>query len=68
MSKLKFSQTILQKVSFDEMLFEKELRKALGQLVAEDREALRRWCYAQFPNFYGVLEQCFTPSSSATAF
>lgn len=68
MSKLKFFQTVLEKVSFDEHLFAKELRKAINTLMVEDKEFLRRWCYQKFPHFYNVLDQCFTPSGSATAF
>ena len=57
---LEYIKTILKKVSFDRQLFEKELRKALAQLVPEDKRALESWCYAQFRSRYPtVLNQCF---------
>jgi hypothetical protein len=45
---LEYCKIILQKVSFDTRLFEKELRKALAALVAEEVEYLRVWCYQTF--------------------
>jgi|TARA_X000000950_G_scaffold91028_1_gene114551 hypothetical protein len=40
---LKYYQQILQKVSFDECLFSKELRKAYTLLPAGDQVMLQRW-------------------------
>lgn len=58
---LEYIKTILVKVSFDAALFEKELRKALTQLVSGDIRKLRRWCFAQFGKVYGViLKRCFS--------
>ena len=52
---LEYIKTILVKVSFDRMLFEKELRKALSLLVTEDLTELKNWCYSQFAGVYPVV-------------
>ncbi len=49
---LEYFKIILQKVSFDAKLFEKELRKALSQLIKADLKLLKKWCYEQFGNKY----------------
>jgi len=41
---LRYSQTILQKVSFDKDIFRKELRKALKRLSQPERQHLESWC------------------------
>ena len=57
---LNYFKTILSSVSFDAMLFEKELRKALRTLIAEDIAVLRKWCYEQFSDDHEViLNRCF---------
>ncbi len=45
---LEFKKNILEKVSFDLRLFEKELQKAQKWLIKEDVEQLRMWCYSKF--------------------
>lgn len=48
---LKYVQTILEKVSFDLFLFEKELRKSITKFLKPNEvESLRNWCYQQFNN------------------
>lgn len=47
-SMLEYSKTILQKVSFDRALFEKELKKAVKMLVGYDRQELQRWVVNNF--------------------
>jgi hypothetical protein len=49
---LAYSKLILGKVSFCEVLFEKELRKFLGQLSGEERFDLQVWCNHQFGGKY----------------
>ncbi|MBB6611275.1 hypothetical protein H7F15_09525 [Pontibacter sp. Tf4] len=49
---LEYVKTILLKVSFDRMLFEKELRKAFKFLVADELLQLKQWCYDQFSGKY----------------
>ena len=57
---LEYIKTILQKVSFDKALFEKELAKAIKMLVPDEIKQLKRWCYAQFGTIYrAVLNRCF---------
>jgi hypothetical protein len=55
-------KTILQKVSFDKRLFEKELKKAIASLVNEEIRILKAWCYEKFGQTYAViLNNCFAP-------
>ena len=42
-NQLEFYKTILTKVSFDRILFEKEFNKALIGLSYKDSNELRRW-------------------------
>ena len=42
-NQLEFYKTILTKVSFDRILFEKEFNKALIELSYKDSNELRRW-------------------------
>lgn len=58
---LEYAKTILLKVSFDKILFEKELRKALRMLVPAELTQLRVWCYEQFSRIYHrILNRVFT--------
>lgn len=58
---LEYIKVILQKVSFDRTLFEKELRKAIQSLVPEEVKQLKTWCYEQFGKLYRVvLNRCFS--------
>lgn len=57
---LEYIKTILQKVSFDGKLFEKELRKAIAMLVPDEIKTLKTWCYETFGKVYAaVLKKCF---------
>jgi len=57
---LEYIKTILTKVSFDVKLFEKELRKAISQLINDELEDLKRWCYKKFSGKHElVLNRCF---------
>lgn len=57
---LKYVKTILTRVSFDALLFEKELRKAIKLLVKEEIEELKVWCYENFKiEHEEVLVRCF---------
>lgn len=63
-SMLEYFKTILDKVSFDLKLFEKELKKALKSLVAEEIEELKRWCFKNYGQSHQpVLERCFVKYS-----
>jgi len=62
---LEYVKTILLKVSFDKMLFEKELRKAFKILLAEELQQLRQWCYDQFSGMYLlILNKVFTKAQA----
>ncbi len=54
-SMLEYSKTILEKVSFDKSLFEKELKKALKMLVECDRKELQQWVVNKFGYQYQML-------------
>ncbi|MDH5397280.1 MAG: hypothetical protein OEX02_03990 [Cyclobacteriaceae bacterium] len=57
---LDYIKTILQKVSFDARLFEKELRKAIKTLLASEIDELKNWCYTHFSLKYPrILGRCF---------
>lgn len=57
---LEYIKTILLKVSFDKMLFEKELRKAFKVLASEELKQLKQWCYDQFSGVYlAILNKVF---------
>lgn len=49
---LEFCKKVLTKVSFDRMLFTKELQKAINWVSKEELSALRDWCLAQFGSRY----------------
>ena len=52
---LELSKQILLKVSFDKILFQKELLKALRWIKQEEALLLRAWCLATFGNQYKEL-------------
>jgi hypothetical protein len=58
---LNYVKTVLTRVSFDARLFEKELRKAIKMLIAEEVQELRTWCYANFgdQDHRAILNRCF---------
>lgn len=57
---LNYVKNVLSRVSFDAMLFEKELRKAIKMLIAEEIQELKNWCYANFGDEHGpILNRCF---------
>ena len=60
---LDYVKLILQKVSFDLVLFEKELRKSISKyLLPVEVESLKEWCYKVFYNserHAEIIEECF---------
>jgi hypothetical protein len=58
---LKYCMLILSKVSFDRMLFEKELNKAIAFLdVREEIIELENWCRELFGELYLTeIDRCF---------
>ena len=60
---LNYVKTVLTKVSFDALLFEKELRKAIRMLIADEVTDLKNWCYTRFGNQHeAILNRCFVVS------
>lgn len=56
---LNYMQTILEKVSFDARIFEKELRKAIERLSFDELQELQVWCYQRFQDQVTILDKCF---------
>ncbi len=51
MSWLSYSKIILEKVSFDQKIFRKELRKSLARLSRDEIRKLESWCQSNFNTF-----------------
>lgn len=63
---LEYIKTILLKVSFDKMLFEKELKKSFKVLALEEIQQLKEWCYAKFSGVYlRILNKVFGKAHTA---
>lgn len=57
---LNYVKTVLTKVSFNALLFEKELRKAIKMLIGDEVNELKQWCYTRFGNEHeAILNRCF---------
>ncbi|MFQ3575703.1 MAG: hypothetical protein SNJ77_04635 [Cytophagales bacterium] len=57
---LNYIKLILDKVSFDKHLFEKELRKALKSLMPNEINQLKEWCVQKFGNDHSqIIHKCF---------
>ncbi len=64
---LDYVKMILLKVSFNKVLFEKELRKALKMLMPAEVPDFRAWCYQQFSRIYSrVLKRVFRSLDEST--
>ncbi|TXC85061.1 hypothetical protein FRX97_00110 [Luteibaculum oceani] len=52
---------VLQQVSFDPKLFEKELKKGISRLKQKNEiQQLRQWCHEKFHHQYGgIINNCF---------
>jgi hypothetical protein len=59
---LDFSKEILTKVSFDKLLFKKELRKAMRCLSRDELVQFRHWCMENFGARYReIIVASFRP-------
>ena len=57
---LKYTKTVLQKVSFNKDLFNKELRKSLKWLKRDEVIILKTWCIINFGYIYNdVITEVF---------
>lgn len=57
---LEYFKMILEKVSFDQELFEKELNKAVSALMNDELPHFQQWCYQHFgARYMGVMQRCF---------
>lgn len=57
---LEMCKEILTKVSFDKLLFQNELRKALKWINKEELDGFKEWCITKFGNLYpDVLRVAF---------
>lgn len=62
---LEYCKLILSKVSFSKDLFEKELKKAIKGLVADEIQELKKWCYSNFSHmYYAIIQKYFSPPVS----
>ncbi|MEX1001086.1 MAG: hypothetical protein WDZ35_03145 [Crocinitomicaceae bacterium] len=60
---LELCKEILTKVSFDKLLFQKELRKALSWLKSDEIAVFKEWCINRFGNVYpDVIKVAFSKS------
>jgi hypothetical protein len=50
---LELCKEILLKVSFDKLLFQKELNKAITWITnSDEKESLKTWCFSKFGKEY----------------
>lgn len=62
---IEYVKMILLKVSFDKMIFQKELIKALNILKHDELSDFRRWCYVEFSGIHPhVLNFAFQQGGS----
>ena len=54
-SMLEYTKLILEKVSFDRRLFEKELKKAIRYLIEPELRELELWCMERFGLQYKLV-------------
>ena len=60
MKMIEYVKLILEKVSFESSLFEKELKKGIKALSFCDIRELKKWCYDRFGSIYrGILNRTF---------
>lgn len=60
MKMIEYVKLILEKVSFESGLFEKELRKGIKALSFREVRELKKWCYEKFGSIYrGILNRTF---------
>jgi hypothetical protein len=64
---LELSKKILQKVSFDRLLFKKELKKSLNWVKPNERILLKTWCLATFgATYHETIMEVFESTMGAS--
>ena len=56
---LELSKKVLEKVSFDRSLFQKELIKAVKWIQKEEASSLKVWCLASFAMYNDIIVEVF---------
>ena len=57
---LEFCKSVLEKVSFDQVLFKKELIKSIQWINTTDAKSLSEWCIEMYGNKYSdIIQQAF---------
>ena len=56
---LRFCKAVLQKVSFDKILFKKELKKSISWLNKEELIMLKIWCLSTFGKHKDIILDSF---------
>lgn len=56
---LKFSKSVLKKVSFDKALFKKELKKSISWINKKELAILKVWCLATFTKHTSLILEAF---------
>ena len=65
---LDYCKMILGKVSFSANLFEKELKKAIKQLLGKDIYLLKEWCLKKFGKVYKrIIIRSFASETGKTS-
>lgn len=66
---LELTKKILKKVSFDSVLFQKELNKALKWITdAEEAQRFKEWCIVEFGSTYPqIIKSAFTVNRKGEA-
>ena len=60
---LEFCKEILTKVSFDRLLFKKELQKATIWLKGDELNQFKQWCLETFGTLYSdIIQATFLPA------
>ena len=54
---LEFCKSVLEKGSFDQVLFKKELIKSIQWINTTDGKSLREWCIEMYGNKYSDIIQ-----------
>jgi hypothetical protein len=57
-----FCQQVLLKVSFDRVLFRKELIKMIGLLKRDEVLLLKAWCLITFVQYQDVIAEVYSSS------